>query len=200
MAERMEVDMRNRQADSLGADFDSGTLVIRTGAQPASADDAASGTLLVTITLPADAFAAASAGVAAKAGTWSGAAVATGEAGWFRMSNGAGTRSIDGAIMPEDLLNGAITDSATTITVDDTTGFSSTGTIRIESEDITYTGKTATTFTGCTRGANATTPAAHSDNVRVQGRTDGELGLNTNSITNLQTVTVSSFSITQPAS
>jgi hypothetical protein len=41
----------------------------------------------------------------------------------------------------------------TTITVASTAGFSSTGTIWIDSEAITYTGVTATTFTGCTRGA-----------------------------------------------
>lgn len=200
MSEKMQAAMRNRQADSLGDDFNSGTLEILTGAQPAAADDAASGTLLVTITLPADAFAAASSGAAAKSGTWSAVAAATGEGGWFRMKNSAATRHIDGAIMPEDTLNGAITDTATTITVVSTTGFSATGTIRIESEDITYTGITATTFTGCTRGANSTTAIAHSTSVRVQGRSDGELGLNLNTITSGQTVTVSSFTITQPAS
>jgi len=66
-----------------------------------------------------------------------------------------------------DLLNGSLNDSATTITVDSTTGFSSTGTIYIESEQVTYTGVSSTTFTGCTRGANSTTAASHSDNVRV---------------------------------
>tara|TARA_R100001015_G_C4622300_1_gene179711 strand:+ start:433 stop:1359 length:927 start_codon:yes stop_codon:yes gene_type:complete len=66
-----------------------------------------------------------------------------------------------------NLLNGSLNDSATTITVDSTTGFSSTGTIYIESEQITYTGTSSTTFTGCTRGANSTTAASHSDDVRV---------------------------------
>ena len=66
-----------------------------------------------------------------------------------------------------DLLNGSLNDSATTITVDSTTGFSSTGTIYIESEQVTYTGTSSTTFTGCTRGANSTTAASHSDDVRV---------------------------------
>ena len=49
-----------------------------------------------------------------------------------------------------------------TITVKDTTGFSSSGTIQINSEQFTYTGKTSTTFTGVTRAANSTTAAAHS--------------------------------------
>tara|TARA_R100000234_G_scaffold51603_1_gene30897 strand:+ start:139 stop:1887 length:1749 start_codon:yes stop_codon:yes gene_type:complete len=51
---------------------------------------------------------------------------------------------------------------SSTITVKDTTGFSSSGTLQINSEQFTYTGKTATTFTGVTRAVNSTTAAAHS--------------------------------------
>ena len=64
-------------------------------------------------------------------------------------------------------LNGAINNSAATITVDSTTGFPATGTISIDSELITYAGLTGTTFTGCGRGANGTTAASHSDNAIV---------------------------------
>ena len=60
----------------------------------------------------------------------------------------------------------AITSSATmsgsgTITVDNTTGFSSSGTLQINSEIFTYTGVTSTTFTGVTRATSSTTAAAH---------------------------------------
>ena len=51
---------------------------------------------------------------------------------------------------------------STTINVDSTTGFTNTGYIQINSEVISYTGKTATSFTGCTRGASiggSSTPA-----------------------------------------
>lgn len=68
------------------------------------------------------------------------------------------------------LLNGGITDVATTITVDDTTGFKSAGTIRIGNELIDYTGTTATTFTGCTRAQYDTTASSHSDNSAVYER------------------------------
>jgi len=64
-------------------------------------------------------------------------------------------------------LNGAITNSATTLTVNSTTEFPTAGTLVIEAEQITYTGSTSTTFTGCTRGANATTALAHADNSKV---------------------------------
>jgi hypothetical protein len=56
---------------------------------------------------------------------------------------------------------GGINNSTATIVVDSTTGFAATGTLLIDSELITYTGKTATDFTGCVRGVEGTTAAAH---------------------------------------
>jgi len=64
-------------------------------------------------------------------------------------------------------LDGALTDSATTITAASTTGFDSTGTIFIGNEQITYTGTSSTTFTGATRGANDTTASAHDSATQV---------------------------------
>ena len=52
----------------------------------------------------------------------------------------------------------------TTITVTSTTGFSNaTGTVLIDQELATYTGNTAVTFTGATRGANGTVATTHSN-------------------------------------
>ena len=51
-----------------------------------------------------------------------------------------------------------------TITVDSTTGFSSSGTLQINSEIFTYTGVTAITFTGVTRATSSTSAAAHATN------------------------------------
>ena len=59
-------------------------------------------------------------------------------------------------------LNGGINNSVTTITVVSTAGFLTAGELRITTEVITYTGKTATTFTGCTRGARGSANIAHS--------------------------------------
>lgn len=59
-------------------------------------------------------------------------------------------------------LNGDLTSSATTITVASTDGFLSSGTIAIENEKITYSGKTSTTFTGCTRGTGDSSAVSHS--------------------------------------
>lgn len=48
--------------------------------------------------------------------------------------------------------------------------FATTGTIKIDSEEITYTGKTYRSFTGCTRGANSTTAATHAEGSLVTQR------------------------------
>ena len=65
------------------------------------------------------------------------------------------------------VLTAALTVTATTITVDSTSGFPSTGGVLIEGEIATYTGTTSTTFTGVTRGARSTTAAAHSNGSSV---------------------------------
>ena len=67
----------------------------------------------------------------------------------------------DGQI--EDTLDGGINDSVTTITVDSTTGFPTAGRLMIGTEEIDYSGTSATTFTGATRGVNGSSAAAHSD-------------------------------------
>ena len=59
----------------------------------------------------------------------------------------------------------------TTITVDSTTGFPTTGKIIIGEEIISYTGKTSTTFTGCVRGSSGTTAIHHLDNAVVTNDT-----------------------------
>jgi hypothetical protein len=58
-------------------------------------------------------------------------------------------------------LNGGINNSVTTITVVSTSTFTASGAIWINGEYITYSGKTATDFTGCVRGADGTTAASH---------------------------------------
>ena len=84
--------------------------------------------------------------------------------GTFQIGWGAGLWGgvITGAALTQ--LNGAINNSVTTVIVDSTTGFPAAGTIAIDSELITYSGKTGTDFTGCTRGALGTTAASHLDN------------------------------------
>lgn len=74
------------------------TLEIRSGAVPANAAAADSGTVLATLPLPADWMAAASNGSKALLGTWQDtAADAAGTAGHFRIKQGA-TTHIQGTV------------------------------------------------------------------------------------------------------
>lgn len=84
--------------DRIDAGAGAGTLKIYTGSQPADADDAESGTLLVTITLSDPAYGAASNGVASLSGTPSGTAVAAGTAGYFRVEDSTGANVFDGSV------------------------------------------------------------------------------------------------------
>ena len=73
-------------------------------------------------------------------------------------------------------LNGAITDAAATagITLTSSLGFPTSGTseIRIDTEDISYTGISANVLTGVVREINGTTAALHSDGATITNITD----------------------------
>ena len=64
-------------------------------------------------------------------------------------------------------LTSDINDSVTTIPVFTSNPFLSSGTIKIEEEEITYTGVDGTNLTGCTRGANSTTATSHAKRIDV---------------------------------
>lgn len=91
----------NAEADAIGNALNSGFIRIYDGSQPANADTAVSGqTLLAELTLNADAFPAASAGLlTANAITSDASANATGTASWARIlaSNGT-TVYFDGTV------------------------------------------------------------------------------------------------------
>lgn len=82
-----------------GINFDLGNLTFRTGAQPANADAAKTGTVVATVDLPADAFQAAGAVSPRrvdKSGTWDdNAADAPGTVGWACLEDATGTYRID---------------------------------------------------------------------------------------------------------
>lgn len=98
MAIRLSTGLRNNLAGTTGfaSTFANGVIEIRTGTQPASADNAATGTLLGTVTLASGAFTPGtstngltfgtpSGGTVSKSGTWSMVGIAAGTAGWFRL-------------------------------------------------------------------------------------------------------------------
>ena len=101
MALQLSEAVRNARLDvietTIGA---SAVLKIRTGAAPANVGTADSGTVLATMTLPADWLAAAASGSKAKLGTWEDLAADTGgTAAHFRIyaSNGT-TAHIQGSV------------------------------------------------------------------------------------------------------
>jgi|ERR1041384_1100185 hypothetical protein len=88
----------NDLLDRFDTDFPAGSLLqIRSGGV-AGAENAAGGTLLVEITLPATPWSAASAGVKAKNGTWSAAGSAAGTAAHYRLKNAGDTHRVEGTV------------------------------------------------------------------------------------------------------
>ncbi len=96
MTIRLSTGSKDAMMDALDVALANGRLDIYSGSQPASADSAESGTLLVSLTLSSGAFtpgvstnginfASASGGVIVKeaAEVWSGVAASTGTAGYF---------------------------------------------------------------------------------------------------------------------
>jgi hypothetical protein len=90
MAIQFGVDVQNARLDAIETSLGTGAkLRIYTGSAPATPATAASGTMLVELTLPSDWMNAASSGTKTKLGTWSGTAAAGGTAGYFRIWNSA---------------------------------------------------------------------------------------------------------------
>ena len=66
-----------------------------------------------------------------------------------------------------DTLDGAVAADDETIVLTSSTNFPATGLIKIGSEQISYAAISSNTLTGCARGQNGTTAAAHLDNAAV---------------------------------
>ncbi len=116
---RLSTGLRNNLAGATGfaATFANGIIEIRSGTQPASADAAATGTLLGTVTLASGeftpgvttnglTFATAADGAVSKSGVWSFNGVAAGTAGWFRFKGNALDNDLLSTTLPR--LDGSI--------------------------------------------------------------------------------------------
>jgi len=89
----------NEQADSIAAYFNGGYLEIYDGTQPATADTAASGNILVTLQFANPAFNSAVNGVITAYPLTTNTAVNTGTASWFRtLKSDNTTVLLDGSI------------------------------------------------------------------------------------------------------
>lgn len=90
----------NAMVDLLDAGAGAGQIVVRTGAQPATANDAATGTILATFTLNDPAFGVAANGVKTLDvdPVITATGVAAGTAGWARAVDSAGATVFDGSV------------------------------------------------------------------------------------------------------
>ncbi len=121
--------------------LDAGEIRIWSGSPPSSADDAATGTLLVTInTSTGSGFdckfldTAASGVLSKQTNTWDGVAVATGTAGYFRYC--ASTSDDDGSTTTGVRIQGQIQTSGAELNMSSTT-ITSAATTTIDTFDIT---------------------------------------------------------------
>lgn len=96
---RLSEGNRNAQLAAYAARLANGYLRIYTGAQPATPEDAATGTLLAELRFQATPFATPDGGQVVSNPLVDGTALATGEAGWFRAFQSDGTTAeIDGSV------------------------------------------------------------------------------------------------------
>lgn len=94
MALQYSISVNNARLDAIESTIGtSAKLRIYSGSAPANAAAAATGTLLVEMTLPSDWMNAASSTSKTKLGTWSGTAAATGTSGYFRIVDSGGTNT-----------------------------------------------------------------------------------------------------------
>lgn len=84
--------------DAFDAGAGAGTIEIRSGTRPATADDAATGTLLATVTLADPAFGAAASGAATVTDPGAVTGAADGTATWFRGKDSTGATVMDGSV------------------------------------------------------------------------------------------------------
>lgn len=125
MTIRFNTTLRNTLADELAGVLGYATLTIYTGSQPASANNAATGTALAVFTLAGyDAAASGSATLTASVPT---TADATGTAGWARFTDGS------------NVVDGTVGTSGTDFIIS-TTAITSGGTVTLTSATITQPG------------------------------------------------------------
>lgn len=107
---RISTGLRNAAADGIGNAMDTtGRISVYSGLPPADPQTAASGVLLATLTMSADAFAVAATGAAAANAITGGSAAATGTAGWFRMWKTVDTAPGSAGVAADKRIDGTVT-------------------------------------------------------------------------------------------
>jgi hypothetical protein len=196
MGYQISTAVRNARLDTVESTIGtSAQLKVRTGAPPANCAAADTGTVLATMTLPADWMAAAAAGSKALSGTWQDASAdATGTAGHFRIYDSAGTTChIQGTAGQNVVLttsaltaaNGNVLTFAATTGVVAGMNVSGTGVVA---------GSTVVAVTGTTVTLSQTSTAGVASGASITFSYD--MSLDNASIAAGQSVTVASFTLT----
>jgi hypothetical protein len=171
-------------------------LRIYTGAPPANCAAAATGTQLVSMTLPSDWMSNASAGVKALLGTWQATAGAAGTAGYYRIWDSAVTTCHEQGTIAQTL---SLTTSALTAANGNVLTFASTSGVA-NGLNVSGTGipagTTVSSFTGTTVVLSNTSTAGVANSTSITFTAD--MTLDNVSIASGQTVTISSKSLTAP--
>ncbi len=194
---QLSVTARNNRLDAIETTIGaSPTLEIRTGAPPANCAAADTGTLLASMTLPADWAAAASGGVKNLLGTWQDlSADAAGVAGHFRIKAGA-TVHMQGIVG----MNTAISTNALTAANGNVLNFASTTGVAV-GQLITGTGVLPGTFvlafTGTTVTMSQATTAGVANATSISF--SGDMTLDNTNIALGQQVTITAMTLTEGA-
>lgn len=194
MALQFSVAVGNARLDAIEtATGASPTLEIRTGAAPANAAAAATGTVLATMALPADWMAAAASRSKALAGSWQDlTADATGTAGHFRINQGA-TCHIQGSVGS----NLALTTNAITAANSNVLNFASTTGVvvgQMVSGAGVVPGSQVLALTATSVTLSIASAAGVSSGASITF--SGDMSIDNTSIATGQQVTVTAFTIT----
>jgi hypothetical protein len=196
MGYQLSTAVRNARLDVIESTAGvSAILRIRTGAPPANCAAADTGTVLASMTLPADWMAAAAAGSKALSGTWQDASAdATGTAGHFRIYDATGTTChLQGTAGQ----NVALTTNALTAANGNVLNFASTTGV-VVGMNVSGTGvpagATVAAVTAATVTLSMTSTAGVANGASITFSYD--LSLDNASIAAGQSVTVASFTLT----
>lgn len=195
MTVQNSVSVRNAMLDAIESTTGvSAKLMMYTGSQPANCAAAASGTLLLTMTLPSDWMNAASSGTKTLLGSWSAAASASGTAAHYRITDNAGTtcheqgnvyQQVQIATNALTAANGNVLNFASTTGVVAGMNVSGTG-VPAGASVVAVTSTTVTISATSTAGVSSATTITF----------NGDITLDNTNIASGQTVTITAKTIT----
>lgn len=199
MAKQYSTTLRNAWLDTYETTIGtSPKLRVCTGAPPASAAAAQSGTQLIEMTLPSDWMGAPSSGTSALAGTWSGTVAADGTAGYYRILSSGGTVHEQGLVSQAFSLATSASTAANSnvLTFTSTTGVSVGMSVSGTGvpDGTTVLAVNATTVTM----SNVSTAGVGSAATIYFGSTDGDMWLTNPVLTTGQTLSFSARNFTAP--